>query len=171
MKRYDNVARAIAVLAFAGALGLAANQSFAAPTTDANKAPAANPTRDAGKAPAANTTRDAATAPAGNAIATGPTPPSGTIALTDVPDAKNALSSIKIVDLKGDSVGSVDEIMFDQAGKPSAVKVDVGGFLGIGAKDVALDAKAVKFDPAKKVLVTTLSKEQLQAMPAYKSKS
>jgi len=169
MKRYDNVARAVAVLSFAGALGLAANQSVAAPTTD--KAPAANTTRDAGKAPAANTTRDAAKAPAGNAIATGPTPPPGTIAISDVPDAKNALSSIKIVDLKGDSVGSVDEIMFDRAGKPSAVKVDVGGFLGIGAKDVALDAKAVKFDPAKKVLVTTLSKEQLQAMPAYKSKS
>jgi hypothetical protein len=113
----------------------------------------------------------AATAPSTGATAAAPAtpPPSGTIALADVPDAKNTLSSVKIVDLKGDSVGSVDEVMFDNMGKPRAIKVDVGGFLGIGGKDVALDANAVKFDPAKKVLITSMTKDQLKALPELKS--
>jgi PRC-barrel domain protein len=165
-----HVSAALATVAVIGALGLAATPAIAAAGTTTGTAAQTN--RDT-KAPAA---RDAApsnqaTAPSNQAIAKGPPPPSGTIALAEVPDAKNTLSSIKIVDLKGDSVGSVDQVMFDNAGKPQSVRVDIGGFLGIGAKEVALDANAVKFDPAKKVLVTSLSKEQLQSMPTYKSKS
>ena len=162
-----HVSAVLATVAVIGVLGLAATPAAAAAGaatgTAAQSKSTAPSARDNAPAPSA-------TAPApSNRAATGPTPPSGTIALNEVPDAKNTLSSIKIVDLKGDSVGSVDEVMFDAAGKPKSVKVDVGGFLGIGAKDVALDANALKFDPAKKMLITSLTKEQLQAMPTFKS--
>jgi len=73
----------------------------------------------------------------GNAAQVTP-PPAGTISARDVPDPKNTLASAKIIDLAGNSVGSVGEVMLDAAGKPTSLKVDVGGFLGIGAKDVAL---------------------------------
>lgn len=95
-------------------------------------------------------------------------PPAGTINLTEVPDAKNTLSSAKIVDLTGASVGSVDTVNLDAAGKPMSIKVDVGGFLGIGAHDVNLAASSLKWDPAKKVLITSMSKDQMKALPEVK---
>src|SRR5712672_131695 len=93
-------------------------------------------------------------------------PPSGTISLRDVPDPKKTLVSAKIIDLSGNSIGSVDDVTLDAMGKPISLKVDVGGFLGIGEKDVALDATALKFDPAKKVLITSMTKAELMALPA-----
>jgi sporulation protein YlmC with PRC-barrel domain len=96
-------------------------------------------------------------------------PAAGTISAREVPDPKNTLASAKIIDLSGNSVGSVDDVMLDATGKPSSLKVDVGGFLGIGGKDVALDASALKFDPAKKVLITNMTKAQIQALPELKS--
>jgi PRC-barrel domain protein len=36
------------------------------------------------------------------------------------------------------SIGSVNDILFDKSGKVEAYVISVGGFLGIGAKDVAL---------------------------------
>ena len=86
-----------------------------------------------------------------------------------MPDPKKTLVSTKIIDLRGDSIGSVDDVTLDAMGKPTSLKVDVGGFLGIGEKDVALDATALKFDPAKKVLITSMTKAELMALPAIKS--
>jgi hypothetical protein len=59
-------------------------------------------------------------------------------------------------------------VNLDPMGKPISFKVDVGGFLGIGAHDVALDANALKWDPAKKVLITSMSKDQMKALPEVK---
>jgi len=51
------------------------------------------------------------------------------------------------------------------------VTVDVGGFLGIGAKEVALDLDNLVFmrDGDDLSLYTSLTKEQLEAQPAYDS--
>src|SRR5262249_53278145 len=38
----------------------------------------------------------------------------------------------------GQSIGDVSDIMFDKSGKVEAFIVSVGGFLGVGAKEVAL---------------------------------
>ncbi len=154
-------------------VSLVALSLSASPVTPAGAAPTTGDTaaKSSPTAPSARDTAAKSGAGSGTAYSTAanaPPPTSGTIALSEVPDAKNNLSSVKIVDLKGDSVGSVDDVMFDNMGKPRAVKVDVGGFLGIGGKDVALDANAVKFDPAKKVLVTSLNKDQLKALPEIK---
>ena len=54
--------------------------------------------------------------------------------------------------------------------KPDAVIVDVGGFLGIGAKEVAVGMDKLKFmtdKSGKKYLYTNFTKEQLQAQAAY----
>ena len=118
----------------------------------------------AGPVVAATQTKGSDTAPAARVNP----PPSGTISARDVPDAKNTLSSAKIIDLTGASVGSVDTVNLDPMGKPISFKVDVGGFLGIGTKDVALDANSLKWDPAKKVLITSMNKDQMKALPEVK---
>jgi hypothetical protein len=165
-------ATVLAVASFAGAIGLAS-----AATTPAakNAAPAAvaPSTRDATVTNPATPSTPIAVNPATPGAATAPTavkpPPAGTVALKDVPDPKNTLLRAKIIDLKGNSIGSVGDIMLDASGKPASLKVDVGGFLGVGAKIVGLNADTVKWDPAKKVLVTSMTKEQLNAMPPMRS--
>jgi len=118
----------------------------------------------AGSAMAATATKEN-NPPAPAAKSAAPTTP---ISARDVPDAKNTLSSAKIVDLTGASVGSVDTVNLDPMGKPISFKVDVGGWLGIGTHDVALDANSLKWDPAKKVLITSMSKDQMKALPEIK---
>ena len=53
---------------------------------------------------------------------------------------KDTLEKAKVVDANGNPVGSADDVMLDKTGKPSSLKVDVGGFLGVGDKDVAMKA-------------------------------
>jgi hypothetical protein len=124
----------ILAASLAGAISLAA-AAATAPKTTAPTTP--QPTV---VAPPTGTT------PAAPAAVVKP-PPSGTVALKDVPDPKNTLVRAKIIDLKGNSIGSVGDIMLDATGKPSSLKVDVGGFLGVGAKVVGLNADVVKWDP------------------------
>ena len=42
------------------------------------------------------------------------------------------------------TVGKIDDVLIDKAGKITTLMVGVGGFLGIGEKDVALPFSAVK---------------------------
>ncbi|MDX9861868.1 MAG: PRC-barrel domain-containing protein [Rhodospirillales bacterium] len=69
-----------------------------------------------------------------------------------------------VVNAEGEEIGEISKIAGNQ------VIVEVGGFLGIGARDVALDWSQVSStgmgDDMK--LQTTLTKEELEAMPEYK---
>lgn len=92
-----------------------------------------------------------------------------TISLSAVSAPKDTLSKAKIEDTMGNSVGSVDQVILDKKGRPISLKVDVGGFLGVGDRDVAMKASAFKFDPDRKVLVTSMTKDQIKKLPALKS--
>jgi hypothetical protein len=46
------------------------------------------------------------------------------------------------------SIGSVNDLLFDGTGKIIGVVIGVGGFLGIGTKNVAIDMSAVNVVPA-----------------------
>ena len=91
------------------------------------------------------------------------------IRLTRVDNPKDTLVKAKVIDSKGDSVGSVDDVMLDKGGKPTSLKVDVGSFLGVGGKDVAMKASAFKFDTDRKVLITNMTKDQIKKLPEMKS--
>ena len=49
-----------------------------------------------------------------------------------------------VVDPEGKEVGAVDDLIFDEQKKIVGVVVGVGGFLGIGKKDVGLDWQQAK---------------------------
>lgn len=49
-----------------------------------------------------------------------------------------------IYDPKENKIGDVDDVLVDKAGKITALMVGVGGFLGVGEKDVAVPFSAVK---------------------------
>ena len=46
------------------------------------------------------------------------------------------------------SIGSVNDLLFDKSGKIVGVVIGVGGFLGIGTKNVAIDMSAFNVVPA-----------------------
>ena len=70
-------------------------------------------------------------------------------------------------------IGDVSDVLFDQQGKIEAYVIGVGGFLGIGAKDVALAPSA--FQPVKdnnnnERLKLSMTKDQLEKAPAFERK-
>jgi sporulation protein YlmC with PRC-barrel domain len=94
-------------------------------------------------------------------------------ALTEMP-----IDKIRAEDLIGTTVygandakvGSIGDVVLTGDKKVDAVIIDVGGFLGIGAKEVAVGFDKLKFMTDKagnKYLYTNFTKDQLTAQPAY----
>ncbi|MFD2057615.1 PRC-barrel domain-containing protein [Mesorhizobium calcicola] len=96
---------------------------------------------------------------------------------------KSALTEMPVGEIRGDDlkgttvygandakVGEIGDVVLAPDNKTDAVIVDVGGFLGIGEKEVAVGMDNLKFmtdKDGKKYLYTTFTKEQLEAQPAY----
>jgi sporulation protein YlmC with PRC-barrel domain len=81
----------------------------------------------------------------------------------------NAVIGAKIRNDNKDTVGTVNDLYLDANGAIKTVVVSVGGFLGVGAKDVAIKWSDIKQsrDGKSLVLMTSLSKDDLKAMPDY----
>ncbi|MBA1141250.1 PRC-barrel domain-containing protein [Mesorhizobium neociceri] len=149
---------------------------------------------DAGTPAAPATTAPAATAPAETAApapmdktAEAPAAESPDVKATDPTQTaaidKSTLTEMPVGEIRGDDlkgttvygaddakVGEIGDVVLAPDSKPDAVIVDVGGFLGIGAKEVAVGMDKLKFmtdKDGKKYLYTNFTKEQLQAQAAY----
>ena len=69
-----------------------------------------------------------------------------------------------VVGADNQKIGDVSDILFDKSGKIEAFVISVGGFLGMGAKEVALPPSAFQFtkeNDQDKVKVS-MNKDQLQ---------
>jgi sporulation protein YlmC with PRC-barrel domain len=72
-------------------------------------------------------------------------------------------------------IGDINELILDKDGKIAAVVVGVGGFLGIGEREVALDFKSLRFErdtsamteAGANVIKVNATKDQLKAAPAW----
>lgn len=65
-------------------------------------------------------------------------------------------------------IGEVDDVVLDQSSsKVNAILVDVGGFLGIGAKTVAVPVADIRAE-GDRVVASSMTKEQAKDMPEYK---
>jgi sporulation protein YlmC with PRC-barrel domain len=74
-----------------------------------------------------------------------------------------------VYDTKQSKIGTIDDVLLDKQGKVSALIVGVGGFLGVGEKDVAVPFKALKVAEKNgdRYLVMNTTKEALQSAPGY----
>lgn len=70
-----------------------------------------------------------------------------------------------VYDVQNQNIGSVRDIVLDHNGKVSAVVIDVGAFLGVGGKNVAVALNDLKTTNDR--LTLSQSKSQLQSAPAY----
>jgi len=144
------------------------------PAAPAATAPAAAPAETAAPAPMDKT----AEAPAAGSPDVKATDPTQTAAIDKSTLTEMPVGEIRGDDLKGTTVygandakvGEIGDVVLAPDSKPDAVIVDVGGFLGIGAKEVAVGMDKLKFmtdKDGKKYLYTNFTKEQLQAQAAY----
>jgi sporulation protein YlmC with PRC-barrel domain len=102
-----------------------------------------------------------AVAPNGAAAATNPT---GTQIQNDQIRASKMLGST-VYDLQNRDIGSVKDLIIDKDGRVAAAVIDVGTFLGMGGKYVAVPLDAIKTDNNR--LTLDMTKEQLQQAQAY----
>jgi sporulation protein YlmC with PRC-barrel domain len=70
-----------------------------------------------------------------------------------------------VYDVQNRKIGKVDDVILNKDGKVDAVVIDVGSFLGMGGKDVAVLPSDIKTDNNRLTLDRT--KEQLQQMASY----
>ena len=70
-------------------------------------------------------------------------------------------------------IGDVSDILFDKSGKIEAFVVSVGGFLGMGAKEVALAPNSFQFtkDNNEDKLKVSMTKDQLKEAPNFEKYS
>jgi sporulation protein YlmC with PRC-barrel domain len=74
-----------------------------------------------------------------------------------------------VYDTSEHKVGNVTDLMIDSSGNVTAAIIGVGGFLGVGQKDVAIPFKELKVSTrdGKDWLVLNRTKDELKLAPAY----
>lgn len=132
-------------------------------------------------------TSPAATAPATTTTDEAPADSTSMDATTDTTqtaatDDRSGMTEVLAADISADDligtnvygvddekVGSIADVILSTDGAVDAVIVDVGGFLGIGAKEVAVDLDNLTFMRKDNdlYLYTSLTKTQLEAQTAY----
>ncbi|MGX5802772.1 PRC-barrel domain-containing protein [Bradyrhizobium sp. Arg314] len=163
-----------------------------APATTTPAVASSDATSDKGAKPAQPAQATAETKPAAPAPTTAENKPvdNGAAATDQTKTAsidKSTLTEMPMGNIRGDDlkgttvygandakIGSIGDVVLTPDNKPDAVIVDVGGFLGIGAKEVAVGMDKLKFmadKNGKKYLYTNFTKEQLQAQTAYEKGS
>jgi sporulation protein YlmC with PRC-barrel domain len=74
-----------------------------------------------------------------------------------------------VYDNRDNKIGDVNDLLLDAGGKVNAVIIGVGGFLGVGEKNVAVPFQGVKVTEkdGKRYLVLDTTKEALERAPGY----
>ena len=115
------------------------------------------------------------TAPTTPPVVQAPTPPmqtetfySGTIQATGF-RASEAMD-VSVTNLQKEKIGEIKDLLIDSEGRVVAAIIGVGGFLGMGERDVAVTYRAVKLSrdkDGKALLVLDVTKEALKLAPAF----
>jgi hypothetical protein len=114
-------------------------------------------------------------APAGQALAASVVPEIrlaqalGSDAPAQLKDAKSVLG-IEVRTSSERNVGRIVDLLFDRNGAVEAAVVEFGGFLGIGARKIAIEWSALRFQAAENKLVAILDipRDKFHSAPDYK---
>ncbi|WP_421698535.1 PRC-barrel domain-containing protein [Ancylobacter sp.] len=174
----------LATLTAAAALALAPAVAFAqSPAPQTTTPPAASPVQpDAGNPQAPASEMPATTPTPGTAGSTDSAAPAASATATPATpkfiSAQSAgqwlgsdLMGTEVVTANDEKLGSISDVIVEREGEIIAVVIDVGGFLGIGAKPVAVSfdsLTATPTDNGEKVVVS-MTKEELNSAPEFKS--
>lgn len=82
------------------------------------------------------------------------------------------LAGTRVFNKASEVIGTIGDVVVGPDGQAKAVVINVGGFLGVGSKHVAVPYNALRIGPVLeggRVLLVDVTKEQLQAAPEYKA--
>jgi len=76
----------------------------------------------------------------------------------------------EVMSAKGEGMGRITDVLFDEKGQPRAAVIDFGGFLGVGTRKIAIIWSVLHFDLGEKknVIALDIGRYQLKAAPEYK---
>ena len=71
---------------------------------------------------------------------------------------------------KNDDIGRIVDVLVDEAGQPRAAVIDVGGFMGMGTRRIAVAWRALQFTPNDKGghVTIDMSLDQIKDTPEFK---
>jgi sporulation protein YlmC with PRC-barrel domain len=171
MKRFAIPAISLAALMASG-IALAQNTPDQQPSTQPSQE-MQQKQDPATQAPATPEASQSTEQPKADTTAEQPTPSDSNIAVT-VDATKTVLATnfigSSVYTASNENVGDINDLIFDEKGVIQAVIVGVGGFLGMGEKDVALppDKITVTKDENNAVKLTVqASREELESAPAF----
>jgi sporulation protein YlmC with PRC-barrel domain len=76
----------------------------------------------------------------------------------------------RVYNMNGERIGDVNDILIDDSGRVTAIILGVGGFLGIGEKEVSMTPDQVKrmiHSDGQAYFTVNSTKDQLTAAPDY----
>jgi hypothetical protein len=85
---------------------------------------------------------------------------------TAVKGPATTFSTATVETTGGSAVGEVRSVKVGGDGMAVAINVEVGGFLNVGERMVSIDASEFTYLPERNILVTKLSKAEIEKMPA-----
>ena len=100
--------------------------------------------------------------------------PDGVIRLQDTDTfLASDLTGATVYNSQDEAIGDVNDVLVSRDGKVSGLVVGVGGFLGIGEKDVAIEMSKIKLMDTETgiKLVMDVNKDELAAAPDFMSKT
>ena len=78
----------------------------------------------------------------------------------------------KVLNAAGETVGDINDLVFSRTGQISTVVLGVGGFLGVGERNVGVPFDALTYKSDKdgaRIIVVALSKDALKLAPPFKA--
>jgi len=151
----------------------AANDQMAAPATDTNAAPAQDQTA---KAPASTDTSQQMAASNADTNAAAPATGADTTFVNVSADQIRGSTLIgkSVYGPENESIGEISDLVLEKEGNTRVALIDVGGFLGIGEKTVAIPFTDLKFAKAADAdanaapqVNVAMTKEQLTSLPEF----
>uniref|UniRef100_UPI00300BE466 PRC-barrel domain-containing protein n=1 Tax=Pseudooceanicola nanhaiensis TaxID=375761 RepID=UPI00300BE466 len=78
------------------------------------------------------------------------------------------INGATVVSPGGETIGDGNDVIFDgETGELTAAILSVGGFLGIGSKQIAVDWDQITIDNDANTLTSNLTREEAEAAPEY----
>ena len=85
------------------------------------------------------------------------------------PEQALAILGSPVAEPDGKTVGRLVDVLVDDAGVPQAAVIDFGGFMGVGARKIAVHWSVLHFSPAnpKQPITLNLTADQIKTAPEY----
>lgn len=85
-----------------------------------------------------------------------------TVPLTNVEQPSQTLAAAEIKNRAGDAIGQVHKVEVGSDGSVQAIDADVGGFLGVGERVVAISPDHFRYLKDRNLLVTHMTKSEIE---------